>query len=178
VWNVLFFKAWLLKGVIPFALTLMLGIGLGSLGSNLTYRRGRHFRCPHRGVAQAFVLEQTRGSNLGVLSEVRTATGQSESLNSSPTQLNERTRHAVVIFRPSPVFTDEAIDFHTSGTVLLRAVLSASGEVRDITPLVGLPHGLTEQAIEATRQMRFQPALRDGYPIDERVVLQYDFGRS
>ncbi|HZF40058.1 MAG TPA: energy transducer TonB [Blastocatellia bacterium] len=39
----------------------------------------------------------------------------------------------------------------------------------------GLDHGLTEQAIEAARKIRFTPAMRDGKPVSVIGSLEFTF---
>ena len=59
--------------------------------------------------------------------------------------------------------------------VMLKIVLLASGQVGSITPIKGLPHGLTEQAIAAARQIRFEPKKINGVPVSTTVTFQYGF---
>jgi TonB family protein len=84
-------------------------------------------------------------------------------------------KKALITFKPEPGFTEEALDNDVYGVVRLRAILSASGEVTDISVVKGLPDGLTEKAIAAARQIRFQPAEKDGRPVSASVVLEYNF---
>ena len=62
-----------------------------------------------------------------------------------------------------------------SGTVVLRAVFSSSGEVVQIRALRTLPFGLTERAIAAARQIRFVPAVKGGQPVSVAMQLEYNF---
>lgn len=88
---------------------------------------------------------------------------------------SEVTRKAVIISKPEPNFTEEARKNNVTGVVRLRAVLSASGGVTNISVLKGLPDGLTERAIAAARQIRFNPAQKDGRSVSQWVVLEYNF---
>jgi hypothetical protein len=42
-------------------------------------------------------------------------------------------------------------------------------------PLATLPEGLTEQAIEAARDIEFKPASKDGRPVSQYVTVEYNF---
>jgi len=53
--------------------------------------------------------------------------------------------------------------------------LSSSGRVTNIRAVGRLPDGLTENAIEAARQIRFVPAVKDGRFVSMRMELQYNF---
>ena len=85
------------------------------------------------------------------------------------------TRPAIVLTRPVANSTETARRNRVTGTVLLEAVLSKSGEVREIIPKWKLPDGLTKQAEESARRIEFKPALLNSRPIDQRVLIQYDF---
>jgi periplasmic protein TonB len=82
---------------------------------------------------------------------------------------------AVIIRKPEPSFTEEARRNSVSGVVRLRAVLDADGKVRHILVLRGLPDGLSEMAVRAARKIEFRPAVRDGRPVSQYVILEYNF---
>jgi TonB family protein len=87
----------------------------------------------------------------------------------------EVTRKAIITAKPEPGFTEEARKNNVTGTVRLRAVLSASGSVQGISVVKGLPDGLTERAIAAAKQIRFTPAEKDGRAVSQYVTLEYNF---
>ena len=78
-------------------------------------------------------------------------------------------------FKPEPGFTIWARRFNVTGTVRLRAILHNTGAIQSISVVKSLPHGLTEKAIAAARQIRFEPAQKDGRPVSQYVVLEYNF---
>jgi periplasmic protein TonB len=88
---------------------------------------------------------------------------------------DEVSARAVITFKPEPGFTEEARKNNVTGTVRLRAVLSASGEVTNVSVVKGLPDGLTEKAMQAARQIKFRPAQKDGRTVSQYVVLEYNF---
>jgi TonB family protein len=94
------------------------------------------------------------------------------SKNFKPQEVNVR---AVITSKPEPGFTEEARRENVTGLVRLRAVLSASGEVTNISVVKGLPGGLTEKAISAARQIKFRPAQKDGRSVSQYVTLEYNF---
>jgi hypothetical protein len=57
----------------------------------------------------------------------------------------------------------------------LRAVLRSSGDIGDIAVVSGLPGGLTEQSIEATKAIVFVPAMKDSVPVSTRIMVEYNF---
>jgi TonB family protein len=90
-------------------------------------------------------------------------------------RVNEVTRKANITSKPEPLYTEEARKNQVTGTVRLRLVLSASGQVTGITPLTKLPDGLTEKAIEAARKISFTPAEKDGRKVSQYVTIEYNF---
>jgi TonB family protein len=92
-----------------------------------------------------------------------------------PFRQNEVTRKALITFKPEPGFTEEARKNNVTGVVRLRAILSSSGSVTNISVVKGLPDGLTERAIAAAKQIRFSPAEKDGRTVSQYIVLEYNF---
>jgi TonB family protein len=89
--------------------------------------------------------------------------------------VREVTQKARIISKPEPAYTTEARQNNVSGTVVLKVVFGADGVVRNIRAVSGLPFGLTERAIAAARQLRFSPAMKDGRPVSQSVVIEYNF---
>jgi TonB family protein len=90
-------------------------------------------------------------------------------------QPREVTRKAVITFKPEPNFTEEARKNNVTGLVKLRLVLASSGAVSNISVVKGLPDGLTEKAIAAARQIRFNPAQKDGRAVSQYITIEYNF---
>jgi protein TonB len=78
-----------------------------------------------------------------------------------------------ILSKPRPGYTDAARQNNVQGTVILRVTFLPSGQIGSITAIKGLPYGLTEQAIAAARQMKFEPAKRDG--IAQAVTRQVEY---
>jgi TonB family protein len=90
----------------------------------------------------------------------------------NPKDVNVKAR---ILSRPEPQYTEEARKNQVSGTVVLRAVFSSSGQVTNIRAVSGLPNGLTEKAIAAARQIRFTPAMKDGRAVSQYIQIEYNF---
>ena len=84
-------------------------------------------------------------------------------------------QRARVLAKPEPQYTEDARRNQITGTVVLRVVFASSGEVVQIHALRTLPFGLTERAIAAARQIRFEPAKRDGRAVSVSMQLEYNF---
>jgi TonB family protein len=87
----------------------------------------------------------------------------------------EVTQKARILSKPEPTYTEEARRNQISGTIVLRMVLSASGQVTNISAVNGLPYGLTERAVAAASQIRFTPAMKDGRAVSQNIQIEYNF---
>ena len=80
-----------------------------------------------------------------------------------------------IMAKPKAQYTDEARTSNVQGTIRLKITLLADGEVGNITPLNRLPYGLTEQAIAAAKQIKFEPRRVNGVPQSSIVTFEYSF---
>jgi TonB family protein len=87
----------------------------------------------------------------------------------------EVSQKARILSRPEPQYTEAARKFQVSGTVVLKAVMAADGQMTDIRAVSRLPHGLTRASIEAARQIQFQPAMKDGRPVSQYIQIMYNY---
>jgi TonB family protein len=92
-----------------------------------------------------------------------------------PFTTKELTHKALIVYKPEPSFTEESKKENVTGVVRLRAVLSSAGKVSNISVVKWLPDGLTENAIQAARHIRFFPARKDGRVVSQYVTLEYNF---
>jgi periplasmic protein TonB len=74
-----------------------------------------------------------------------------------------------------PAYTEPARRTLTQGPVILELVIDEQGRVADVTVLRGLPLGLTESAVDAARQWRFEPSLYGGRPVSVIYRLTVTF---
>ena len=79
------------------------------------------------------------------------------------------------ISAPDPDYTEEARRAKKQGTCVLWMIVDAEGHPRDIKVVRGLGLGLDAKALEAVRQWRFQPALKDGKPVDVQISVEVEF---
>jgi len=86
--------------------------------------------------------------------------------------VNQKAR---ILEKPEPTYTEEARKNQITGTVVLRAIFSSTGQVTGITPISRLPDGLTEKAIAAAKRIKFVPATKDGRPVSMYFQLEYNF---
>ena len=84
-------------------------------------------------------------------------------------------KRARLIDAPAAVYPDAARTAKAKGEVRLRMVLAGDGTVKYIFPMKPLKYDLTEAAMEAARQIKFAPAIRDGQPVSQFETLSYEF---
>ncbi|HEX8177451.1 MAG TPA: energy transducer TonB [Pyrinomonadaceae bacterium] len=80
-----------------------------------------------------------------------------------------------IISRPMPAYPREARGSGIMGTVVLRAIFTADGRVKNIRVMNGLPNGVTQSVIRAARQIKFIPATINGKPVSQRIQIEYNF---
>jgi TonB family protein len=74
-----------------------------------------------------------------------------------------------------PVYDLSAVDDRVEGKVQLGAVIHTDGYVYGITVLRGVDPRLDNSATAALRKWEFEPARRDGVPVDVDVVIEIPF---
>jgi periplasmic protein TonB len=79
------------------------------------------------------------------------------------------------ISTPDPEYTEEARNAKTQGTCVLWLIVDQQGNPRDIRVVRGLGFGLDARAIDAVKQWRFQPALKDGRPVNVQISVEVGF---
>jgi TonB family protein len=89
--------------------------------------------------------------------------------------MNEVSVPPVLVYKVDPEYTEQARLSRYNGIVLLRLVIDERGTPRDIEVLRSLGLGLDEKAVEAVRQWRFRPGLRDGRAVAVRANIELNF---
>jgi outer membrane biosynthesis protein TonB len=82
----------------------------------------------------------------------------------------------VILAKPKPAYSPEALKLNLEGEVLLEVVFPASGgEVHVNRVVKGLGHGLDESAVRAAEQIKYKPALSNGHPVDFPAIVHIVF---
>jgi TonB family protein len=85
------------------------------------------------------------------------------------------TTPAVIVYKPTPQYSEEAVRAKVEGVIKLRVTLTATGHVEILTALNSLGYGLDERAIAAAQQIKFKPAQQEGKDVDSTVVVSIIF---
>ncbi len=92
-------------------------------------------------------------------------------------------KKVVVQTRPEPQINKKTLhDYGDHIIIRVRAIFRADGKVEEVKALKITPDNLpadiakdlTEKVIDAARQIKFTPAIKDGHPVSVRVTLEYD----
>ena len=89
-------------------------------------------------------------------------TSQEEGCEGPVHSAGDVSKRAKILEAQAPEYTEEARANGVRGTVIMTAVFCRNGKVTNIRVLRGLPHGLTEKAVESTRRIKFDAAQKDG----------------
>jgi TonB family protein len=80
-----------------------------------------------------------------------------------------------LIQRVEPDYSEEARQAKYQGTVLVSVDVGTDGVPRNVRVIRGLGLGLDEKAMEAVRQWRFKPGMRDGQPVVTPATIEVNF---
>jgi TonB family protein len=79
-------------------------------------------------------------------------------------------QHVDPILAPRSTFSDSG-----GRPVLVQLTVQTDGVPRDVTVTKGVREDLDQSTLDAVRQWRFQPATRDGKPVEQTIVVEVVF---
>ncbi|HVN21956.1 MAG TPA: energy transducer TonB [Dongiaceae bacterium] len=79
------------------------------------------------------------------------------------------------IYSPEPEFSEEARKAKYQGVCTLALVVGPDGRPTNIRVQSSLGMGLDEKAIEAVRNWKFEPGMKDGHPVAVAIAVEVDF---
>ncbi len=82
-----------------------------------------------------------------------------------------------LIYKVQPVYPPLARQARIQGSVLLRAIISRSGTIKDLSVISGHPM-LLGAAIEAVRQWRYRPYMLNDEPVEVETQVTVNFSLS
>lgn len=80
-----------------------------------------------------------------------------------------------ITYKPKPRYTDEARQNNVTGVVRVKVTFLANGSIGSVSPVSNLGYGLTEQAIAAAKQIRFEPKMVNGRPTAVTKTIAFNF---
>jgi periplasmic protein TonB len=76
---------------------------------------------------------------------------------------------------PDPEYSEEARKAKYQGTCVLWLIVGPDGKPRDVKVARALGMGLDQKAMEAVRNWKFQPAMKDGKPVAVQINVEVNF---
>jgi TonB family protein len=111
---------------------------------------------------------------LALLVEIGVA-AQAHSANRQLALTDLEIQAPVLVRKVEPAYTEEARRAKVEGSVLLYVEVGVDGRAHDIRVIRGLGFGLDRQAIEAVRQWRFRPGIKNGLPANTPATIEVQF---
>jgi len=80
-----------------------------------------------------------------------------------------------LLFKKEPEYSEEARKAKYQGTVVLYVQVDPSGRAINMKVLRSLGLGLDEKAMEAVKQWKFKPGMKDGKPVTVEAQIEVNF---
>jgi protein TonB len=89
-------------------------------------------------------------------------------------RVSQGVSQGLLIRRVQPVYPQQAMQMRLQGTVVLQAVISKQGVIKDVKAISGEPL-LSRAAIDAVRQWKYNPYYLNGEPVDIQTQISVVF---
>ena len=90
-------------------------------------------------------------------------------------QTGEITDLPTILFKVDPQYSEEARRAQYQGTVVLEVIIRSDGTIEILRVVRSLDFGLDENAIQALKQWKFRPGMRNGQPVDVVLNIEVNF---
>jgi periplasmic protein TonB len=130
---------------------------------------------PSNGIGASGGIGSGSGGGVGVGHGPGVGTGSGGGIGGGVYKVGGGISAPQAISTPDPEYTEDARNAKTQGTCILWLIVDDRGNPRDIRVVRGLGHGLDAKAIEAVKQWKFQPAEKDGHPVNVQISVEVGF---
>lgn len=124
---------------------------------------------------KGFSLGNGSGTGIGSGNGNGVGPGSGGNMGGGVYQVGGSVRAPQVIYSVDPEFSEEARKAKFSGNVQVALIVDAQGLPKNIRVERGVGMGLDEKAVEAVRQYRFKPAMKDGKPVPVEIYVEVNF---
>ena len=100
---------------------------------------------------------------------------QSREIGEGVFPIGELTSPPTILFKVDPQYSEEARKAQYQGTGVFEAIIRSDGTVKILRVVRSLDFGLDENAIQALKQWRFRPGMRNGEPVDVLLQIEVNF---
>jgi tetratricopeptide (TPR) repeat protein len=80
-----------------------------------------------------------------------------------------------IVTKPRASYTDDARSNNIQGNIRVWVEFGGDGKIGFVFPVDNLPYGLTENAVWAAKDIRFEPAIKDGKAVTTVSYVEYSF---
>ena len=80
-----------------------------------------------------------------------------------------------IVYRVEPTYSEEARKAKYQGVVVLSAIVRKDGTIEILKVVRGLGLGLDENAIQALKQWKFRPGMKNGVAVDVALNIEVNF---
>jgi TonB family protein len=130
---------------------------------------------PSNGVGSGGGIGSGSGGGVGIGHGAGVGAGSGGGIGGGVYKVGGGVSAPTVVSSPDPEYTEEARQAKKTGTVVLTMVVDEQGHPLDPRVVRGLGFGLDAKALDAVRQWRFQPALKDGRPVNVQISVEVEF---
>jgi protein TonB len=101
--------------------------------------------------------------------------GSGSNTGGGPVAVGGGVSKPVVLYQPEAEFSEEARKAKFSGNVLVYLWIDTDGKPSHVRVVRPIGMGLDEKAVEAVRQYKFKPAMKDGKPVLVFMYVEVNF---
>ena len=130
---------------------------------------------PSNGTGSGGGIGSGSGGGVGVGSGPGVGTGSGGGIGGGVYKVGGGISAPQALATPDPEYTEEARNAKTQGLCVLRLIVDDQGNPRDIRVVRGLGFGLDARAIDAVKQWRFHPAMKDDHPVSVLISVEVGF---
>ncbi len=130
---------------------------------------------PSNGIGSGAGIGSGSGGGVGVGSGPGVGEGHGGGIGGGAFRVGGGVSAPRALFAPDPEYSEEARKAKYQGVCVLWLVVGPDGRPRDIKISRSLGLGLDEKAIEAVRNWKFEPALKDGKPVAVQINVEVNF---
>lgn len=142
-----------------------------------TTANGTRYRVRIVPYGEAYLVEFTadNGQMIDTIRGGFSAPAKSKPADAKPARAGRDVNAPAVIRRVDAVYTEEAKAAGAAGSVIVEVLIDKSGFVRDARVLTPMGHGLSESALDAVKQWRFDPTKQDRKPVEVLHEVTIEF---
>ena len=90
-------------------------------------------------------------------------------------ELQDVDKPPVVVNRPAPIYPPAARQMRREGEIEMRLLIDAQGQVAAVEVLTGGRSDFAMAAERAARRWKYRPAIKDGVPVQVKIVEKVSF---